>query len=252
MRVALRFARLFAVLALGAALGGLVALLCALTRRELLPLRQRLTRRFLAHLGRALPFRLRIEGAPPRQPMLWVSNHGSWADIPLIGGLAPLSFLSKSDVRHWPLAGWLAQQAGTLFIRRGAGDSGALSQSMAHRLRRGLPVLVFPEGTSSDGASVRHFHGRMLGAAIEAQRPLQPLAISYLRDGERDPLAPFVGDDELVRHLRRLFAGEIAEVRIQFLEPIASLGRSRSQLADQARACIERALYGEPEAARAA
>jgi len=252
MRATLRFARLFAVLALGAALGALVALLCAVTRRELLPLRQRFTRTFLAHLGRALPFRLRLEGTPPRRPMLWVSNHISWADIPLIGGLAPLSFLSKSDVRRWPLAGWLAQQAGTLFIRRGAGDSGTLSQSMAQRLRQGLPVLIFPEGTSSDGAGVRHFHGRLLGAAIEAQRPLQPLAISYWRGGERDPLAPFVGDDELLAHLRRLFAGDIAEVRIQFLEPIATLGRSRSQLADQARAAIEDALYGERETARAA
>jgi 1-acyl-sn-glycerol-3-phosphate acyltransferase len=252
MRSALRFARLFAVLGLGAAFGVLVALLCALTRRELLPLRQRLTRVFLARLGRALPFRLRIEGEAPSQPMLWVSNHISWADIPLIGGLAPLSFLSKSDVRRWPLAGWLAQQAGTLFIRRGAGDSGQLSQSMAQRLRLGLPVLIFPEGTSSDGSGVRHFHGRMLSAAIDAQRPLQPLAISYLRAGERDPLAPFVGDDELVAHLRRLFAGDIAEVRIQFLEPIASLGRSRSQLADEARASIERALYGERETAQAA
>ncbi len=249
MRSALRFARLFAVLALGAAFGGLVALLRVLSRRELLPLRQRLTRLFFSRLGRALPFRLRIEGQPPGQPALWVCNHISWVDIPLLGGLAPLSFLSKSDVRRWPLAGWLAQQAGTLFIRRGAGESGQLSQSMAQRLRLGLPVLFFPEGTSSDGASVGRFHARLFSAAIDTQRPLQPLAISYRRDGARDPLAPFVADDELVAHLRRLFAGDSAEVRIQFLEPIASLGRSRSQLADEARAAIQRALYaGLPQA----
>ncbi|RCI66469.1 1-acyl-sn-glycerol-3-phosphate acyltransferase, partial [Pseudomonas aeruginosa] len=90
--------------------------------------RQRLTRWWLARLCAALPFEVRVSGEAPRQPMLWVANHVSWTDIPLLGALAPLTFLSKAEVRAWPLAGWLAEKAGTLFIRRGSGDSRLINQ----------------------------------------------------------------------------------------------------------------------------
>lgn len=242
LRLTLRLGRLGAVLCVGLLLAGLVALLERLGRRDLQPLRQRLSQRFMGWLGAALPFRLEFHGEVPTQPMLWVANHVSWTDIPLLGQLAPLSFLSKAEVRGWPLAGWLARQAGTLFIRRGAGDGLLLNRQIAERLAAGCALLVFPEGTSTDGREVRPFHGRLLGGAIEAGVPLQPVAVRYLRDGEADPLAPFIGDDELPTHLLRLLAADRAVVRIQLLTPIVAQGGERSALARQARAAIEDAL----------
>ncbi|WP_312679259.1 lysophospholipid acyltransferase family protein [Stutzerimonas nitrititolerans] len=252
LRQGLRLVRFFAALGGGVLLAGLVSVAESLARRELQALRQRLSQRFMGRLAAALPFRLELSGQLPEQPMLWVANHVSWTDIPLLGQLAPLSFLAKAEVRQWPLAGWLAQCAGTLFIRRGAGDGLLLARRIAERLGGGCPLLVFPEGTSSDGRLVLPFHGRLLAGAIEAGVPLQPVALRYMRDGLVDPLAPFIGEDELPTHLLRLFAADHAVLRIQLLEPIASVGGQRSTLARQARAAIEVALGDEPQTDRQA
>ncbi len=245
LRLSLRLLRLLAVLGLGTLLGAAVSLLERLVRHDLMATRQRLTRWFLARLAGALPFRLRVAGELPRAPMLWVCNHVSWTDIPLLGMLTPLSFLSKAEVRSWPLAGWLAHQAGTLFIRRGAGDSGLLSQQLGRHLQRGRPLLIFPEGTTSDGQTLRTFHGRLLSSAIDSGVAVQPVAIRYLRDGQACPVAPFIGDDDLLSHLLRLLRSDVAEVQIQLLSPIASAELNRNQLARQAQAAVAGALYGE-------
>ncbi|MEX6502281.1 lysophospholipid acyltransferase family protein [Pseudomonas zhanjiangensis] len=252
LRLSLRLLRLLAVLALGALLGAAVGVLERLVRHDLMATRQRLTRWFLARLAAALPFRLQVQGELPRAPMLWVSNHVSWTDIPLLGMLTPLSFLSKAEVRTWPLAGWLAHKAGTLFIRRGSGDSSLLSQQLGRHLRGGRSLLIFPEGTTSDGQSLRTFHGRLLSSAIDSGVAVQPVAIRYLRDGQMCPVAPFVGDDDMLSHLLRLLRSDLAEVQIQLLAPIASGELNRNQLARRAQAAVAGALYGEADLQRAA
>ncbi|MGO2284718.1 lysophospholipid acyltransferase family protein [Pseudomonas lundensis] len=204
--------------------------------------RQRWSQFFMARLSRALPFRINVFGQLPDTSMLWVSNHVSWTDIALLGQLTPLSFLSKADVRGWPVAGWLAAKAGSLFIRRGAGDSQLIRQQMRHHLSQGLPLLMFPEGTTTDGRCVRTFHGRLLSAAIDSGAHLQPVAIRYLRDGSTDPIAPFIGDDDLLSHLMRLFSHDTADVEIHLLEPIACLNQERTVLAFRAQQAIERVL----------
>ena len=208
--------------------------------------RQRWSQFFMARLSRALPFRINVFGQLPDTSMLWVSNHVSWTDIALLGQLTPLSFLSKADVRGWPVAGWLAAKAGSLFIRRGAGDSQLIRQQMRHHLSQGLPLLMFPEGTTTDGRCVRTFHGRLLSAAIDSGAHLQPVAIRYLRDGTTDPVAPFIGDDDLLSHLMRLFSHDTADVEIHLLEPIACLNQERTVLAFRAQQAIERVLV-EPQ-----
>ncbi|MBS7689693.1 1-acyl-sn-glycerol-3-phosphate acyltransferase [Pseudomonas lalucatii] len=248
LRLSWRLLRLVAVLGLGALLAGGMSLLERLARHEPMATRQRLTRWFLARLAGVLPFRLRVEGELPRAPMLWVSNHVSWTDIPLLGMLAPLSFLSKAEVRDWPLAGWLAHKAGTLFIRRGSGDSGLLGQQLGAHLRRGRHLLIFPEGTTTDGQSVRTFHSRLLSSAIDSGVALQPVAIRYRRDGQVCPVAPFIGDDDMLSHLLRLLQSEVAEVQIQLLPPIASHGLNRNELARRAQAAVSHALLGEQDA----
>ena len=157
MRGAWRSARLLAVIGLGLALAAGVALLERLPGYDWTALRQGLTRWWLARLSRALPLRVKVYGELPRQPALWVSNHVSWLDIPLLGALAPLTFLSKAEVRQWPLAGWLAEKAGTLFIRRGSGDGSRLGEQIAGALQLGRSTLIFPEGTRSKDGTVKTF-----------------------------------------------------------------------------------------------
>ena len=244
LRLALRLTRLAGVLLLGVLLGALVSALEWLSRRDLLALRQRLSRGFMQCLSRALPLRVSVTGQAPQQPMLWVSNHVSWLDIPLLGMLAPLSFLSKAEVRDWPLLGWLANQAGTLFIQRGAHQCAEVNQQLSAHLQQERHLLLFPEGSTSDGSALRTFHPRLLASAIDSGVALQPVAIRYVRNGKRCQLSPFIDDDELLSHLLRLLSSEAVCVEIQLLSPISSESASRNQLARQARESIAQALYG--------
>lgn len=248
LRLALRLLHLALVIAFGTLLAGIVGLCERAVRHDLMPLRQRLTRWFLARLGGALPFRVRVEGELPTQPMLWVANHVSWTDIPLLGALQPLSFLSKAEVRAWPLAGWLAHKGGTLFIRRGAGDSSQVGQQLTRHLQQGHHLLIFPEGTTTDGLALRTFHGRLLSSAIDSGVALQPVAIRYLRDGQPCTVAPFVGDDDMLSHLLRLLSSSACEVEIRLLAPIPSESRSRNELARHSQAAIACALRLETSA----
>ena len=247
LRLYLRLIRLAAVLLLGMLLASGVALAERVRRGDLMGLRQRLTAWFMRRLSAALPFEVEVRGELPQGPHLWLSNHVSWTDIPLLGQLLPLSFLSKAEVRTWPLAGWLAHKAGTLFIRRGSGDSALLARQLHRHLSAGRQLLIFPEGTTTDGLQIRTFHGRLLTSAIDTGTPLQPVAIRYLRDGETDLVAPFIGDDDLPSHLLRLFAADRAKVQIQLLAPIASAGEERNVLARQAQRAVQVALFGEPQ-----
>ena len=245
LRVFARINRVLLVVLLGLGMASLFGLFERLGINASAQRRQRWSQIFMKRLVNALPFRVRVIGQMPQQPMLWVSNHVSWTDIPVLGMLAPLSFLSKAEVRTWPVAGWLAHKAGTLFIRRGGGDSQLLRRQISQHLQQQCPLLIFPEGTTTDGRSLRTFHGRLLASAIDSEVPLQPVAVRYLREGKPDPIAPFIGDDDLLSHLMRLFAQPCAEVEVKLLEPIASQGEERAALAFQAQQAISRALFGE-------
>lgn len=245
LRLSLRLFHLALVIAFGTLLAGAVSLCERLVRNDMMPLRQRLTRWFLARLGGALPFRVRVTGEMPEQPMLWVANHVSWTDIPLLGALQPISFLSKAEVRTWPLAGWLAHKAGTLFIRRGSGDSNLVGQQLTRHLQQGRHLLIFPEGTTTDGQALRTFHGRLLASAIDSGVAVQPVAIRYLRDGQLCPVSPFIGDDDMLSHLLRLLASPACEVEIRLLQPIPSTSCSRNELARRSQAMIACALQLE-------
>ncbi|QWA29582.1 lysophospholipid acyltransferase family protein [Pseudomonas sp. RC3H12] len=244
LRAAARLLRLFMVLTLGLAMASVIALGERLGLNASIEQRQRWTRLFMGHLVAALPFDVQVRGELPQKPMLWVCNHVSWTDIPLLGMLTPLSFLSKAEVRHWPLAGWLAEKAGTLFIRRGGGDAQRLREQISEQLGEQRPLLIFPEGTTTDGRSLRTFHGRLLAGAIDQVTPLQPVAIQYLRAGQTDPIAPFIGEDDLVSHLMRLFGQDRGQVLIHLLPPIASAGKERAVLAFEAQQAVHLALFG--------
>jgi len=162
-----------------------------------------------------LDVQLRPRGTPIAGAVLFVANHISWLDIFCIAAVCPTHFLAKQEVAGWPLFGWLCRRAGTAFIRRG-GDNGA-GEAMEHlvwRLRQGERVLVFPEGTSTTGETVRRFYPRLFQAAILARCPVQAIALRYPQAGGLSSVVPFVGDDALLPHLWRLLGetGLVADV----------------------------------------
>ncbi len=176
---------------------------------------------WLARATRLLGIEVRVEGDVPlpRQSkgVLLVSNHVSWIDIPLIGGLSQLNFLSKAEVRGWPLIGKLAEGTGTLFIQRGSGDADRVSKSIADYIDDGRSVLFFPEGTTSDGLQVRRFHKKLFQAAHHTDINLCPVAIHYYLDStDRNPV-PFIGDDEFTSHLWNLLRHRKITATVEFL-----------------------------------
>ncbi|MEH6493145.1 lysophospholipid acyltransferase family protein [Halopseudomonas sp.] len=203
--------------------------------------RQRLTRWWMRNLIRLLPLRLHVQGAPISDTALWVSNHVSWLDIVVLGAQAPVHFLSKAEVRHWPVIGWLAAAAGTCFIERGKSVTHSLQQ-LTEILQQGRSLVIFAEGTTTAGDRVRTFHGRLLGSAIDAAVPIQPIAIGYRLNGAVDQTAPFINDDEFSRHLLRLLGAQTIDVRLHFLPPLDSRAGNRNQLAREAQSAVSQTL----------
>lgn len=187
------------------------------------PVQRRAARWWLARLTRVLNLEIEVHGAPAVQPALFVSNHVSWLDIPVLGGAAPVHFLSKAEVADWPLIGRLATAAGTLYIRRGHGQVRERARQIAQHIAQGRSVLVFPEGTTTDGSDVRTFHSPLFAAASDGGHAVQPVAIRYLAaDGGGHALAPFIDEDEFHTHLWRLLAEDRVRVQVHFLAPLAS------------------------------
>jgi 1-acyl-sn-glycerol-3-phosphate acyltransferase len=163
---------------------------------------------------------IEIKGGDPKSGLI-VSNHISWLDIIVIGGHFPIRFLSKAEVRQWPVIGWLAECGGTLFIKRGNGQAGQMAKTIADELSSGESILVFPEATSTDGKQVKRFFPNMFTAAIQAKVTVQPMSIQYRENGILSNTAPFVGDDEFVEHMIRvLHAGKIT-VELTILDAIS-------------------------------
>lgn len=178
------------------------------------------TRGFLAVLCRLLGFRIHIHGHPLEQPALLVSNHVSWTDIAILGSCSPVCFLAKREVRSWPVIGWVAQQIGTVFIERSAGKTAEVRAQIGSLLRQKHQVIIFPEGTTTDGTAVRPFHRPLFAAAIEACVPVQAITLAYRRNGEPDKIVPFVGKDAFESHLFRVLSQRALEVHVIYHPPV--------------------------------
>lgn len=220
----------------------LTALLQLLPIRWREPPRQRITCLWMGGLLGLLPLRIRCHGHPLSSTALWVGNHVSWLDIIVLGARAPVRFVAKAEVRRWPLLGWLAERAGTLFIQRGQASGDNLNQRLGNVLKSDHNLMIFAEGTTTAGDRVRTFHGRLLGCAVEQRRPVQPIALAYRRGDQRDRLAPFIGDDEFSRHLWRLLGSPTINVELHFLPLINSHDLGRNELARSARQAVIQAL----------
>ncbi|MEW6352709.1 MAG: lysophospholipid acyltransferase family protein [Pseudomonadota bacterium] len=183
-------------------------------------------------LCRIIALRVRVEGRINPRATLFVANHISWLDIPALQHLLNSRVVSKHEVGAWPVFGAMAQRAGTLFLKRGDHQSTALiADHMTWGLLQRKNFLMFPEGTSSDGLSVQHFHARLFQAAIRAHAHVQAVAISYPHAQGVNPLAPFIGSDNLIANLWKLLAEPAVEMRIVFCTPLNAAGLERRKLA---------------------
>lgn len=206
---------------------------------------QAVTRWWQSMLCRILGLKIRIVGQPSAPPVMIAANHVSWLDIPVLGGVLPVHFLSKSEVRRWPLIGWLATMAGTIYIERGAHGARLVTGAMINKLHSGRSVVFFPEGTTTNGDTVRRFLPRLFAAAVEAEAVVQPVAIRYLHHGGPHPAAPFVNDDMIGVHLIKVVGEPKIDVEVTFCPPVRAV-TERRRIAELAYEAIAGVVLGEP------
>jgi 1-acyl-sn-glycerol-3-phosphate acyltransferase len=237
-----RIASLALHLAWGVALVALAFPLCGPGRRD------RIIMLWSRRLLRVLGVQTRIDAPPPLQRgALLVCNHVSWLDVYLIFAAQRVHFVSKSEVRAWPVVGWMAHKSGTLFLERSRrADTARIGVEMRALMQDGAWVAVFPEGTTSDGRGLRRFLPSLLQPAIELGCPVVPAALRYRTLDDHYSGAPaYIDDMSLWRSLRQIVGepGLVAELR--FGEPIPPNGHRR-ELAAHAEAATARLLGVSP------
>lgn len=190
------------------------------------------------------------------RPALILSNHASWLDISVLSAVAPLVFVSKSEVANWPVFGMLAKLQRTIFIERERRHkTGDAARNMADRLRGGDAVLLFPEGTSSDGIRILPFRSALIGAVHHAigdsshhdRVTVQPVSVAYVQFGGiqigrglRDKVA-WYGETDLVPHLLGVIAQGAIDVTVTWGEPVAyGMSADRKQIARDAEDAVRR------------
>lgn len=215
-----------------------------------------------------LRIRVRVVGTPVRdRAVLFVSNHVSWSDIVVIGSIAPVAFVAKREVASWPLVGITAKIQRTVFVDRSrrhqTGD--AVSQ-IVQRLAGGTSVVLFAEGTSSDGNRVLPFRSALLGSVEDAAAAhqggadaivIQPIAITYTgQQGmpmgrSQRPLVAWYGDLDFLPHIKRLVGEGVIDAVVSYGTPVPADGAldrkaMTRKLHDEVRRLMASALRGRP------
>ncbi|MEJ5989699.1 lysophospholipid acyltransferase family protein [Ramlibacter sp. PS3R-8] len=196
------------------------------------------------HMLQILGIPLQVQGTPPLHgPVLLVANHISWLDILAMHAARYCRFVSKSDVKHWPLLGTLATGGGTLYIEREKRrDAMRVVHHMRESLAAGEVVAVFPEGTTGDGRELLPFHGNLIQAAISIDAPVQPVALRFIdRETGGDSDGPlYLGDDTLLGSLWRTLAGPPFIAQVRFGDVQHAAGRDRRTWANDLRGTLQR------------
>lgn len=171
---------------------------------------------------------------------LLVANHVSWIDIYVINAALPAAFVSKAEVRNWPLIGWLAAKNDTVFLQRGSrGHARVINAQVADILGQGKHVAVFPEGTTTDGCSLLHFHAALIQPALAAGRPVLPVAISYWETNGQRSLAPrYDGDISLGQCTAAILQRKRLIARLVTTPLLGLNGEDRKQVAARSREAI--------------
>lgn len=186
---------------------------------------------------------IQVEGDPPaatESGAMIAANHVSWLDIFAISSVRPTRFIAKSEIREWPLVGWIADRAGTIFIRRETRrDTARISQRVHAALAQGDCVGLFPEGTTSWGDEVRKFHTSLFEPAVANAAHVHPCAIRYeTGDGKLCREMAYAGDLTFPQSFRLVLRSRGVTVRLIFAPPIETAGRTRREVAPLAQATV--------------
>ena len=234
LRMGWRIARLAAHLVDGCTrVAVLYPIVSERTQRKI---RARWSRQLLHVLG----VELQAGGQRPRPGQLLVSNHISWVDVFVINAISPQSFVCKDEIRGWPVLGWLVARNDTVFIRRTSRNSASeVRHQLVRTLAGGRSVMVFPEGTTSDGRSVLPFRAAMFQAAIDAGRPVKPVRLSYLdHAGELSDDVVYIGETTFWESVCRIARAPRTVARVELLPGLATRGHTRQHLAQVSHTCI--------------
>jgi 1-acyl-sn-glycerol-3-phosphate acyltransferase len=224
-----------------------VLMINPLTCRLRLPGGERLDHRVIrlwqGTLMRIFGFRLRRFGTPLSGAALLVANHVSWLDIVLLHSQRAVGFVAKAEISRWPLVGWLASRAGTIYHHRGSNESlhGVMHQ-MVDRLRSGETVGVFPEGRTTNGLALAVFHARIFQPVVLTDVPVQPVALRYGVGGSAQGAVAFAPGEPFMANFLRLLGDPPRVAEVHFLPPLRLGPDGRRRLAETCRARIAEAM----------
>ncbi len=217
----------------------------------------KIKRWWLQRVSHLLAIEFTVFGKPADTTVLYAANHISWIDIPLLAGQVNPIFLSKAEIRAWPVIGWMAHKAGTLFIHRGNHSSAkSITQAMTQTLVMGkqneeagsrYSILFFPEGTTSDGTDLLRLRPRLFVAAINAQVAIQPILIHYPDPHQfTNPVVPFTGQQTLLKNLWQILGQRRIKAEVHFLDTLSSQGKSSKKLAQTCETLLRQKLEQLP------
>lgn len=187
---------------------------------------------------------VRLPGGTPAIPpggALLVANHVSWLDIYVLLSVLPVRFISKAEVRAWPVIGWLAEQVGTVFlVREKKADTLRVNQVMSQHLQAGELLALFPEGTTTHGRELLPFFPSLFQPAVAAAADVWPMRLRYLdHSGKHSEVAAYHGDTSLWQSLRTVLRHHGVKVEVTFLPLIRhDAARDRRELARLAEAAL--------------
>jgi 1-acyl-sn-glycerol-3-phosphate acyltransferase len=209
--------------------------------------RRRTLRIWSRQLLEILDIGIRTEGQWPAHGeggYLIVANHVSWLDIFVLNTVYPSRFIAKAEVRSWPLIGWICKRSNTIFIERAIHqDTATVNRHISTLLNQGVCVGLFPEGTTTDGNQVGHFHSAHIQPAIDAGAKLCPIALRYQGEsGEQSYTAAFTGDTTLFQSIWRILRSPRFDALMVFTPALATAGENRRVLARAAQNAISQGL----------
>ena len=187
-------------------------------------------------LLRILGITTRVEGPTPRASQAAVmvaANHVSWVDVFFISSVRPTRFIAKSEIRDWPVIGWVTQRAGTLFIRQARRhDTRRINEAVQTALADGDCVGLFPEGMTTEGDRLLKFHSSLFEPAVANRVRLHPAAIRYEHaDGSLCRALAYVGDLSFMQSLGLIVRQRRVIAHLKFAEPVEAAGLTRRELA---------------------
>lgn len=171
---------------------------------------------------------------------MFVANHVSWADIHALNSVLPLRFVAKTEIKNWPVFGYLVKKSNTIFVERSKRQhAGRLVEVVTKSLAEGDNVGFFPEGTTTDGTHLLSFKSSLLQAIADANASVQPVAIQYLSiDGSINTQMAYAGETTLVESMQNVLRQKTPSVTLHFLTAIEAEGKNRREICQAAHEAI--------------